>query len=170
MKILFSLFLSACLYASADTIKLIDGTTYEDCKILFKQGEELVIEHPDPQTPSIRRETRIKEYDILKHIRSTPADYDFKRIIRKEARLDEMTLQERTEILQAITRFLEQYPDYPQATRLEELADSLRKSTQTGNNSPDSGTVQTLPSQTQALSLPDKERFAYDHEANRLYI
>lgn len=180
MKIILLLFLSACLPASSDTIKLIDGTTYEDCKILFRQGEEIVLEYPDPQTPSIKRETRIKEYDVLKHIKSTPADYEFKKIIRKGARLDDMTPQDRTETLQAVIRFLEKNSDYPQTVQLEELADSLRNAGRAPDETADDKTEKTLPSDSASPSSADgknaridspadKERFAYDHEANRLY-
>ena len=173
MKIPLSLFLFVCLPVSADTIKLIDGTTYEDCKILFRQGEEIVLEYPDPQTPSIKRETRIKEYDVLKHIKSTPADYEFKKIMRKAARLGEMTPQDRTETLQAVIDFLEKNPAYPQAAQLEELADSLRDAARLPEKKPEGDAKQTAPS-TDAKNPPtdsalDKERFAYDREANRLY-
>lgn len=173
MKILLPLFLFACLHASADTIKLIDGTTYEDCKILFRQGEEIVLEYPDPQTPSIKRETHIKEYDVLKHIKSTPADYEFKKIIRKGARLDDMTPQDRTETLQTVINFLEKNPAYPQAAQLEELADALRNAARVLGETPESDAKQTEPStdekNPQMDFSADKERFSYDREANRLY-
>ena len=114
MNIISPLLLLACPAALADTIKLIDGTIYEDCKILFTQGEEIVIEYPDPKTPSIKKETRIKEYDILKHIKSTPADNEFKRIMRKGAKLDTLTPQDSENTLKAIAQFLQKNPAYPQ--------------------------------------------------------
>lgn len=168
----YALFASAtaCL---ADSIYLIEGTVYKDCRIMYATDEEIVIEYPDADTPSIRREITLKKKDIYKHLKSTQEEIEAQQLEKRLRRAPMATKGSIAKTLAMYESFMKRYPDSSYSLRLKALLPAARATLQELEMKEQEAEAQgKLPATAQqpAIASPEEqERYQFDADANQLY-
>lgn len=170
--------LASALFASAtaclaDSIYLIEGTVYKDCRIMYSTDEELVIEYPDADTPSIRREVTLKKKDIYKHLKSTQEEIEAQQLEKRLRRAPMATKGSIAKTLAMYDGFMKRYPDSAFALRLKALLPAARATLQELEMKEQEAEAQgKLPAAAQQpviASPEEQERYQFDADANQLY-
>ena len=175
MRLLLSsaLFATATTACLADSIYLIEGTVYKDCRIMYTTDEELVIEYPDADTPSIRREVTLKKKDIYKHLKSTQEEIEAQQLEKRLRRAPMATKGSISKTLALYDGFMKRYPNSTFALRLKALLPAARATLQELEMKEQEAEAQgKLPATAQQpviASPEEQERYQFDADANQLY-
>lgn len=153
---------STCFAAS---VHLIDGTVYEDCKILYSTNDEVVIRYSDPGKPSIRREITLKKSNILKQTKTPPEEKEFESLEKQLRKASSLKKDDLSETIASAEDFLKRYPDGVYSFKLKGPLASAQATLQEMEQSKNA--PQTEES---AIITPDEQnRYSFDMEADRIY-
>lgn len=160
---------SACL---ADSIYLIEGTVYKDCRIMYSTDDEIVIEYPDAETPSIRREITLKKKDIYKHLQSTQEEIEALQLEKRLRRAPMAMKGSVTKTLAMYDAFMKRYPQSIYALRLKKLYPAALATLQELEMKEKEAEAQgkaTATPQPVILAPEEQERYQFDMDANKIY-
>lgn len=159
---------SACL---ADSVYLIEGTVYKDCRIMYSTDDEIVIEYPDAEMPSIRREITLKKKDIYKHLQSTQEEIEAQKLEKRLRRAPMSLKGSVTKTLAMYDDFMKRYPQSIYALRLKKLYPAALATLQELEMKEKEAEAQGKAEAAQPVILApeQQERYQFDADANKLY-
>ncbi len=160
---------AACL---ADSVYLIEGTVYKNCRIMYSTDDEIVIEYPDELTPSIRREITLKRKDIYKHLESTQEEIEAQQLEKRLRRAPMATKGSIAKTLAMHEDFMKRYPSSEYALRLKALLPAARATLQELENKEREAEEQgklPIAGQPVIVAPEEQERYQFDADANQLY-
>lgn len=170
--LLTSSLLASAAVCLADSIYLIEGTVYKDCRIMYSTDDEIVIEYPDAETPSIRREVTLKKKDIYKHLQSTQEEIEAQQLEKRLRRAPMAVKASVTKTLSMYEDFMKRYPESSYAMRLKKLYPAalatLQELEMKEKEAEAQGKAAAAP-QPVILTPEQQERYQFDIDANKLY-
>lgn len=157
---------STCFAAS---VYLIDGTVYNDCKIVYSTNDEVVIRYPDPEKPSISREVSLKKSAILKQTKSSPEEKEFEDLERTLRKTSSLKKEELSQAISSTEDFMKRYPNGVYSFKLKGLLASARATLQEMEQT-NNGEDQQPPAGESDIITPDEQdRYRFDMDADRIY-
>lgn len=147
----------------ADSIHLVDGTVYKDCKIVYSTDDEVVIKYTDPERPTINQEVSLKKSAILKQTATPPEEKEFENLERQLRKASSLTKEELCKTIASTEEFLKRYPDSIYAFKLKGPLASAQATLKEINAS------QSQADEPSIITPDEQGRYSFDMEADRIY-
>lgn len=175
--LLASVLLSASFFCPADSVHLLDGTVYKNCRIIYTTESETVIEYSDPASPSIRRELSLKTTDIYKIQQSTEEEIEAEKLEKLLRRAPTAEKEAVVKTIGMTEDFLKRYPESIHGRKLLNLLPSAQAALkeieikEQAQESQKEGAEKERNGQTSApvVTPEDQDRYRFDMDAQKIY-